>query len=280
MRYSFDQRKIPYTYIRDEDIRAGNLQEKFDVLLYGHVDLELAEQIQGIPKAWSPMAFKKTPQFPSLGTPAETDDISGGIGWEGLAQIQRFIEQGGLLVTLGSGTMLAIEGGIVRGVRRDSGGVPRSTQGGGSESSAAAQQAITRTPGSHVRVTFARPEHPIAYGYPARTYVFRQNFALYAIPRRWLRMAYCTTCLDGPIDTRTIVLEWGDREGAPFVVSGQAWGEGNLIGRPAILDTPVGRGHVVTFNFNPLHRDLNRGDQRMLWNTIINWQAILMPAIP
>jgi hypothetical protein len=227
MRYSFDQRKIPYTYIRDEDIRAGNLQEKFDVLLYGHVDLELAEQIQGIPKAWSPMAFKKTPQFPSLGTPAETDDISGGIGWEGLAQIQRFVEQGGLLVTLGSGTMLAIEGGIVRGVRRDSGGVPRSTQGGGSESSAAAQQAITRTPGSHVRVTFARPEHPIAYGYPARTYVFRQNFALYAIPRRWLRMAYCTTCLDGPIDTRTIVLEWGDREGAPFVVSGQAWGEGN-----------------------------------------------------
>jgi hypothetical protein len=32
---------------------------------------------------------------------------------------------------------------------------------------------------------------------------------------------------------------------------------------------------VVTFNFNPLYRDLNRGDQRMLWNTLINWQAIL-----
>ena len=280
LRYSLDQRKIPYTYVRDEDIRAGSLHDKFDVLLYGHVDLELAEQIQGIPKAWGPMAFKKTPQFPSLGTPAESDDITGGIGWEGLAQIQHFVEQGGLLVTLGSGTMLAIEGGIIRGVRRDSGGVPRSTQGGGSESSAAAQQSVTRTPGSHVRVTFAKPEHPIAYGYPARTYVFRQNFALYSIPRRWLRMAYCTTCLDGPIDTRSVVLEWGDRAGAPFVVSGQAWGEGNLIGRPAILDTPVGSGHVVTFNFNPLHRDLNRGDQRMLWNTIINWQAILALAKP
>ncbi len=34
-------------------------------------------------------------------------------------------------------------------------------------------------------------------------------------------------------------------------------------------------GHVVAFNFNPLHRDLNRGDQRLLWNAIINWQAIL-----
>lgn len=61
-------------------------------------------------------------------------------------------------------------------------------------------------------------------------------------------------------------------------LSGQAWGEDNLIGRPAILDMPVGNGHVVAFNFNPLYRDLNRGDQRMLWNALINWQAILTAA--
>jgi hypothetical protein len=24
-----------------------------------------------------------------------------------------------------------------------------------------------------------------------------------------------------------------------------------------------------------MHRDLNRGDQRLLWNTILNWQAII-----
>jgi len=277
-RYALDQRNVPYTYLRDEDIRAGKLRDKIDVLLYGNVDLELAEQIEGIPRKWSPMAFKRTTQTPSLGTPAESDDITGGIGWEGLQQIQQFVEQGGLLITLGSGSMLALEGGIVRGVRRDAGGVPRSSQGGGVESAAAAQQSETRTPGAHVRVTFAQPKHPIAYGYPLRTYVFRQNFPLYAMPRRWLRMAYCETCLDGPVDTSSVVLEWGDREGAPLLVSGQVWGEGNLIGRPAILDSPVGKGHVVSFNFNPLHRDLNRGDQRMLWNAIINWQAILAQA--
>ena len=80
------------------------LRDHVDVLLYGHVDLELAEQIQGLPKAWGPMPFKKTPQTPSFGTPAESDDITGGIGWEGLAQIQHFVEDGGLLVTLGSGS--------------------------------------------------------------------------------------------------------------------------------------------------------------------------------
>jgi len=281
IRYSLDQRKVPYTYLRDEDIRAGQLRDKIDVLLYGHVDLELAEQIQGLPKAWGPMPFKKTPETPSFGTPAESDDITGGIGWEGLAQIQRFVEDGGLLVTLGSGSMLALEGGIVRGVRRVAGGVPRSTQGGGASSAAASQNVATRTPGAHVRVTFDRPDHPLAYGYPARTHVFRQNFPLYDPPRRWLRMAYCTTCLDGPEDRSGIVLEWGDNspdhDNVPFVVSGQAWGEEQLIGRPAILDLPAGRGHVISFNFNPLHRDLNRGDHRLVWNAILNWQSILNP---
>jgi Zinc carboxypeptidase len=275
IRYSLDQRKVPYTYLRDEDIRAGNLSARIDVMLYGHVDLELAEQIEGLPKAWSPMPFTKTAQTPSFGTPAESDDITGGIGYLGLGQIQRFIDDGGLLITLGSGSMLALEGGLVRFVRRSSGGVPRSTAGGGGASSAAAQQAATRTPGAHVRVTFDRVDHPIAYGYPAHTHVFRQNFPLYNVPRRWLRMAYCTTCLDGPEDRRGVVMEWGDTEGGPFVVSGQAWGEDNLIGRPAILDMPVGKGHVVCFNFNPMHRDLNRGDQRLLWNALLNWQAIL-----
>jgi len=274
VRYSLDQRHVPYVYLRDEDIRAGKLNDKIDVLLYGHVDLELAEQIQGIPKRWGPMAFKKTAETPSFGTPAESDDITGGIGYEGLAQIQEFVERGGLLITLGSGSMLPLETGIVRGVRRDAGGVPRSSQGGGAEA-AAAQDSVTRTPGSHLRVTFDRPDHPIAYGYAEHTYVFRQNFPLYATPRRWLRMAYCTTCLDGPEDRKTVVMEWGDTSGAPILVSGQIWGARNLIGRPAILDSPVGKGHVVTFNFNPMHRDLNRGDQRMLWNAIINWQAIL-----
>jgi hypothetical protein len=275
IRYSLDQRKVPYTYLRDEDIRAGSLPARVDVLLYGHVDLELAEQIEGLPKTWSPMAFKKTALTPSFGTPAESDDITGGIGYEGLAQIQHFIDDGGLMVTLGSGSMLALEGGLVRFVRRSSGGVPRSTAGGGSASSAASQHAATRTPGAHVRVTFDRGDHPIAYGYPAHTYVFRQNFPLYDVPRRWLRMAYCTTCLDGPEDRSGVVMEWGDADGKPFVESGQAWGEENLIGRPAILDMPVGKGHVVSFNFNPMHRDLNRGDQRLLWNALLNWQTII-----
>ena len=262
IRYSLDQRRVPYLYLRDEDVRAGRLRERVDVVVYGHVDMELAEQIQGLPKQWGPMPYKKTPQTPSHGVPAESDDITGGIGYEGLANLQRFVEEGGLLVTFGNGSTLALDGGLARGVRRS-----RSGDDPG--------EGATRTPGSHVRVSFARPEHPIAYGYPARTHVFRQDFPVYDAPRRWLRMAYCTSCLDGPVDRSGVVLEWGDREGAPLVVSGQAWNEAGLVGHPAILDLPVGRGHVIAFNFNPLHRDLNRGDHRLAWNAILNWKAIV-----
>ncbi len=275
VRYALDQRHVPYVYVRDEDVRRGNLRARCDVVLYGHVDLELAEQIEGIPKAWGPMPFKKTAATPSHGTPAASDDITGGIGYAGLAEIQRFVEDGGLLVTLGNGSMLPLEAGVVRGVRRESGGVPRSAAGGGADAAGASQFTETRTPGSHLRVTFAQPEHPIAYGYSAHTYVFRENYALYAQPRRWLRMAYCTTCLDGPFDPSGVVMTWGDTDGAPLVVSGQVWGGDNLVGHPAIFDMPVGKGRVIAFNFNPLHRDLNRGDHRMVWNTILNWRAIL-----
>ena len=29
---------------------------------------------------------------------------------------------------------------------------------------------------------------------------------------------------------------------------------------PAIIDVPAGKGRVIAFNFNPMHRDMNRSD--------------------
>ena len=37
---------------------------------------------------------------------------------------------------------------------------------------------------------------------------------------------------------------------------------------------PVGKFHVVSFTFNPLHRFLNQHDAPMLWNSILNWDVI------
>jgi hypothetical protein len=241
IRYTLDRQGVPYTYVRDEEVRAGRLRDAIDVLLYGQVDLDLQAQIHGIPSKWGPLAFR--------GVPAASDDITGGIGWGGLANLQRFVEDGGVLVTMGNGSTLALEGGLVRFVRR------ASVDG-------------LSTPGVELRARFTRAGHPIAYGYGPVTTVFRSNYPAYDAPLRWSEMSYCTTCLDGPSDRAAVVLEWG--AGGEMVVSGGARNEKALQGRPAILDVPVGRGRVVVFNFNPLHRDLNYSDHRLLWNVILN----------
>ncbi len=261
IRYTFDQRGVPYTYLRDEDIRAGGLRERVDVILYGNVDLDLQGQIHGIQATAGPMSFAATPDFPSLGRPAESNDITGGPGWEGLAALTRFVKEGGALLTLGNGSTLVLESGLVRNVRR-------------------ALDTGIRTPGAELVAHFAKPDTPLGYGYSDTTSVFRADFPIYDLPRRWLRMAYCTSCLDGPVDPRWLVLQWGlaDPAAGSMIVSGGALGETELAGRPAILAVPSGDGVVVAYNFNPMHRDLNRSDYRLLWNAILNWGQ-LRPAV-
>jgi hypothetical protein len=262
LRYTLDQRGVPYTYLRDEDVRAGGLRDRVDVILYGSVDLDLQGQIHGIVPTAGPMAFAATPEFPNLGQPAASNDITGGPGWAGLTALEIFVDRGGALVTLGNASALVLEGGLVRNVRR-------------------AYATGIRTPGVELKTHFLKPGHPLGYGYPGATSVFRFDYPVYDVPRRWLRMAYCTSCLDGPVDPRWVVLEWGaapsNEETAAgtgaetMVVSGGVLGEAELDGRPAILAVPTGDGVVVAYNFNPMHRDLNRSDYRLLWNAILNW---------
>jgi len=254
IRYTLDREAIPYTYLRDEDVRAGGLGDRVEVILYGPFSrMDLQGQIHGIEPVAGPMPFTPAPEFPSHGEPVASNDITGGPGYVGLESIRRFVEEGGVLLTLGNGSELALEGGLVRGVRR-------------------AEGTEVFTPGSELRLGFALPEHPIAYGYGTDASAFRTNLAVYDAPRRWTTMAYCTSCLEGPIDRRSVVATWGGP--GPMVVSGGMRGESDLAGRPAILDLPIGRGHIIAYNFNPIHRDMNRSDHRFVWNAILNWKAL------
>ena len=270
LRLALDREKVPYAYIRDEDVRAGHLREKYDILLYGDNEESWKAQVQGIDTKWGPMPYTKTAQFPSHGVPDASEDISGGIGWGGMAKLQEFLDAGGLMITLGNGSALPLEGGLVRGV---------STRGGSAW-----------TPGVSLKVKFERPDHPLAYGYPVETTAFRTDLSTYSVR---------------PALRRFVVLQWGTRptkeerefrEGSDksdassgkgseskgdgsMVVSGGARKLENLEGYPAILEVPSGKGRVIAFNFSPMHRDLNHSDYRFLWNGILNWSG-LPPSVP
>jgi hypothetical protein len=68
--------------------------------------------------------------------------------------------------------------------------------------------------------------------------------------------------------------EKNPKEEGPLVLSGFVKGEDEINGKPAILDLPAGRGRVILFSFNPLHRYLNLSDFRFVYNALLNWNDL------
>jgi hypothetical protein len=266
LRLALDLEKVPYEYIRDEEIRAGRLRDKYDLILYAHTSLGLKDQILGIDTKWRPMQYTKTPEFVSHGVPDASEDITGGIGWGGMANLQDFLERGGLLITLGNGSALVLDGGLARNVSRR----------GGNQA---------QTPGVELTVKFLRPEHPLAYGYPELTSAFRTKLPVYGVRPEFQRFVVLQWGTKPPKqdrdpDAEKLAAEDKSKEkDTSLVVSGGVKKGDDLEGHPAILDLPAGKGRVIAFNFNPMHRELNLSDYRFLWNGILNWNA-LPPAQP
>jgi hypothetical protein len=79
----------------------------------------------------------------------------------------------------------------------------------------------------------------------------------------------------GPAGTaQTAPGEKKEDESEPLVLSGFVKGEKEIDGKPAILDLPVGKGRVILFGFNPLHRYLNLSDFRFAWNALLHWNDL------
>ena len=51
-----------------------------------------------------------------MGMYAETDDVRGGMGLAGAAEFQKFVEEGGVLMTMGVASSFPAEFGIAKGV--------------------------------------------------------------------------------------------------------------------------------------------------------------------
>lgn len=283
VRYTFDRGKIPYTLINDDDLKRGGLAGRFDVILFPETGGDsFADLVHGIDPKFSPLAYTHTPEFPSQGVPDASEDITGGMGLEGLLNLQKFVQGGGVLIALGSAGTLPVEGGLVRGAF--------SAQTGG-----------LNNPGSELRAKVVRPDHPIAYGYEELPSVFRGNGPIFDVPRYErgrIVMQFGTKKPEGEEEEKKAsgsagaieeedmdtpetpaappVKEKGKeaKEDNRLVLSGFVRGEDQIDGKPAILDLPAGKGRVILFSFNPLHRYLNLSDFRFVYNALLNWNDL------
>lgn len=59
-----------------------------------------------------------------------------------------------------------------------------------------------------------------------------------------------------------------------LLVSGLLDGGTDIAQRPVVVDSPVGKGHVVLFANNPIYRGETIGSYFMVFNTILNFDSL------
>jgi hypothetical protein len=147
-RVAFDRLQIPYDYISDRKLRdIADLRAKYDVILFGPVGGSAQRIVNGLPMRGDPIPWKKSELTPNLGmSPDTTDDMRGGMDLDGLVHLAKFIDAGGLFITIGGNASIPLDYGIVEGVT-------------------IASTPNLRARGSVVSSTIADKKSPIAYGY-------------------------------------------------------------------------------------------------------------------
>lgn len=149
VRAALDTYGVPYTYFADKKLREGNLRAKYDVILFPHVGGTSASMLAGIPmNGTDPIPYKTSALTPHLGLLDSSDDIRGGMGMEGLMELEKFVAEGGTLITEGSTTSLLAEFNLGSGVTVE-------------------HPANLFARGSVMRGTFADTKSPLSYGYSA-----------------------------------------------------------------------------------------------------------------
>jgi hypothetical protein len=157
-RYAFDSAGVPYDYISTQTVaKQDDLRAKYDVIVFAPVSrVSASDIVNGMPTWNNPMPWQKTDLTPNLGHTDETDDIRPGLGYDGLAHLKKFVEQGGLLITCEDTAQFAIDTGLAPGVNL-------------------APAGDARVVGSVLNTVFVAREHPVANGYDLNLPVMSAN---------------------------------------------------------------------------------------------------------
>jgi hypothetical protein len=261
VRYAFDKFEVPYDLIYKERVRQGNLKNAYDVIVIpsqAGTGKRLVFDVEG---RGQPIAYKKSEQFKNLGMYGESDDITGGMGLDGVAELDRFVKAGGVLVTLGAASYMPAEFGLTPRV------------------DAARASAQFYSPGAIVDAEILQPSHPIFYGYDKKMVPVRYASGPLLTVQTGANPFEGGAPPAGPPPTpQSVLMRYPG--GDDHVLSGLMRGANEIRNRPAIVDQPSGKGRVILFAGNPCYRWQNFGEFNMLFNTVLNYNDIKTPPEP
>ena len=154
-RVAFDKLQIPYDYISDLKLKdIADLRARYDAIVLGPVGGTAQRIVNGTPLTGEPVPFQQSDLTPNLGgAPDTTGDTRGGMGLQGIYNIGRFIDAGGLFVTIAGNASIPIDYGLAEGVSI------LNTTG-------------LQVHGSVLNSTVADKRSPIAYGYGDKLAVY------------------------------------------------------------------------------------------------------------
>ncbi len=241
VRFSFDQFEVPYDLIFKERVRQGNLRSDYDVILLPNQGSDGKSIVFDIAPRDEPLAYTQTDEYRFLGMYGSSEDITGGMGLEGVLELHRFLEEGGLIITLGNASTLPADFGLARDIN------------------ASRPSGEFYAPRPIVEAEITQPGHPIFYGYDkTRIPVKYANGPLLQVPRR----------VQDEVVMMTFV---GGQAG---VLSGLMNGADQIRDRPAIVNQEVGRGRLLMFTTNPVYRWQNHGEFNMVFNALLNFDDL------
>ncbi len=228
-----DQFHVPYEALRNGDIRAGGLRERFDVILLAQQSMQSI--LHGSAEITTLRAGETARQRP---------EYTGGIGLEGARQLEEFVRKGGTLIAFDSATELPlalfpldVRPGLRPGAQQEAGG--------------------WSCPGSILRMT-ADTTHRFAFGMPAEHYATSTGGQSFEITP--------TAAARKP----QVFVRYAAKN---LLASGWISGERVMAGRAAAVEAPLGEGQVVLFGFRPQFRGQTFGTFRLILNAIYHSAA-------
>jgi Zinc carboxypeptidase len=247
-RWIFEQYEFPFEVVYPQTLDAGNLNAKYDVLVF--VDGGIPERD---PSSSAPAPSTASGQGPGAGgfggqPSAESipGEFRGSLGRVTIArtvpELKKFVENGGTVLTIGSSTALGHHLGLpIRNALVEH--VP-----GGEERPLPREKYYI--PGSILEARIDNA-NPLAYGMEERAMVMWDESPAFRLqPEAQLKNVKPVAWFDNKTPLR----------------SGWAWGQQYLDQAVAIVEAPVGKGHVVLFGPEVLWRAQPHGTFKMFFN--------------